>query len=137
MRYLLAIMVSLVTVVSASADEFQLIPLLNERNGSSTTEQLHATLVVNVSKGDIYYCAAVMQGTSPAKLNSVGCGKGTVKAGSIPPGPAALSPYGGQSGAYAGIWKVEPSTSTVTFCGAEEASYGIPRDWHCGAAKLP
>jgi hypothetical protein len=71
----------------------------------------------------------------PIGFDSIECSKAVNKVGTMPPGPAALSPFAHQTAApYPAIWKIDQTNGTLTFCAATEVPAG---GWLCGSSKLP
>ena len=121
-----------------AADQYQIIPLYSLAIRSRP--QVHAALVINAANGDNYTCIASVHQEPPIGFESIKCSKAENKVGSMPPGPAALSPFVHQTAApypaapYPAIWKIDPTNGTLTFCAATEVPAG---GWLCGSSKLP
>src|SRR5215472_1443912 len=80
-----------------AADQYQIIPLYSLAIRSRP--QVHAALVINEANGDNYTCIASVHQEPPIGFESIKCSKAENKVGSMPPGPAALSPFVHQTAA--------------------------------------
>jgi hypothetical protein len=125
--------VLLTLLCATTADQYQITPLYSLAIPGRA--QVHAALILNETNGDNYACSASVHQEMPIGFDSIECSKAVNKVGSMPPGPAALSPFVHQAAApYPAIWKIDPTNGTLTFCAATEVPAG---GWLCGSSKLP
>jgi hypothetical protein len=115
-----------------AADQYQITPLYSL--AIPGRPQVHTALIINETNGDNYTCSAFVHQEMPIGFDSIECSKAVNKVGSMPPGPAALSPFAHQSAApYPAIWKIDQTNGMLTFCAATEVPAG---GWLCGSSKL-
>jgi len=134
MRSTFVLLTLLCTTTAFAADQYQIIPLYSL--AIQGRPQVHAALIINETNGDNYTCAASAHQEMPIGFDSIECSKAANKVGSMPPGPATLSPFAHQTAApYPAIWKIDQNNNgTLTFCAATEVPAG---GWLCGSSKLP
>jgi hypothetical protein len=94
-------------------------------------------LVIDQTSGTIFVCTASYFGDAAANTPILGCVQGKVTIGTMPAGPAELSPFlAARTAAYAAIWKIDQNTGNVTFCGSRAPTAGLV-EWMCSTAALP
>ena len=133
MRSMLVLLTLLSATKAFAADQYQIIPLYSL--AIQGRPQVHGALIINEANGDNYTCSAFVHQEMPISFDSIECSKAVNKVGTMPPGPAALSPFAHQTAApYPAIWKIDQTKGTLTFCAATEVPAG---GWLCGSSKLP
>ena len=133
MRSMFVVLTLLCATKAFGADQYQIIPLYSL--AIQGRPQVHGALIINETNGDNYTCSAFVHQVIPISFDSIECSKAVNKVGSMPPGPAALSPFDHQTAApYPAIWKIDQTNGTLTFCAATEVPAG---GWLCGSSKLP
>jgi hypothetical protein len=133
MRSMLVLLTLLCATKAFAADQYQIIPLYSL--AIQGRPQVHGALIINEANGDNYTCSAFVHQEMPISFDSIECSKAVNKVGTMPPGPAALSPFAHQTAApYPAIWKIDQKKGTLTFCAATEVPAG---GWLCGSSKLP
>ena len=133
MRSMLVLLTLLCATKAFAADQYQIIPLYSL--AIQGRPQVHGALIINEANGDNYTCSAFVHQEMPISFDSIECSKAVNKVGTMPPGPAALSPFAHQTAApYPAIWKIDQTKGTLTFCAATEVPAG---GWLCGSSKLP
>ena len=138
MRSMFVLLTLLCATKAFAADQYQIIPLYSIANLGRP--QVHTALIINETNGDNYTCSASVHQEMPISFDSIECSKAVNKVGSMPPGPAALSPFANQTAApypaapYPAIWKIDQTNGTLAFCAATQVPAG---GWLCGSSKLP
>jgi hypothetical protein len=114
-----------------AADTYQIIPLDTQQAGSLVN--VYEAFVLNTATGDIRYCYVdVDPKPTPNTIDPAACLKDQVVTGTMPPGPADLANYNMQRKvAYAGLWKVDQSTGSVTFCARQDQGLTSASKWVC------
>jgi len=133
MRSIFVLLTLLCATQAFAADQYQIIPLYSIANPGQS--QVHAVIIINETNGDNYTCLGLVHQEIPVSFGSIQCSKAVNKVGSMPPGPAVLSPFSRQTAApYPAIWKIDQTNGMLTFCAATEVPAG---GWLCGSSKLP
>jgi len=133
MRSIFVLLTLLCATQAFGADQYQIIPLYSI--AVQGRPQVHAVLIIDETNGDSYTCSGFVHQEMPISFDNIECSKAVNKVGSMPPGPAALSPFTHQTAApYPAIWKIDQTNGTLTLCAATIFPAG---GWLCGSSKLP
>jgi hypothetical protein len=133
MRSIFVLLTLLCATQAFAADQYQIIPLYSV--AVQGRPQVHAVLIINETNGDNYTCSGFVHQETPISFDNIECSKAVNKVGSMPLGPAALSPFTHQTAApYPAIWKIDQTNGTLTLCAATIFPAG---GWLCGSSKLP
>src|SRR5215469_10471971 len=97
MRSVFVVSTLLCATTAFAADQYQIIPLYSLAIPGRA--QVHTALIINQTNGDNYTCSASVHQEMPIGFDSIDCSKAMNKAGSMPPGAAALSPFAHQAAA--------------------------------------
>jgi hypothetical protein len=119
-----------------AADKYQLFPWNASGGRGGDPGEHYSAIVLNTVSGELYGCNASLQTRPPIKVFGIGCTKGEIKEGSLPPGPGIVT-YGANSRlVMPGVWKVDQINGDVTFCGAPPDSTGLTPNWYCAVTHL-
>jgi hypothetical protein len=133
MRSIFVLLTLVCATQAFAADQYQIIPLYSIAYQGQL--QAHAVIVINETNGDNYACLGLAHQETPVSFGSIQCTRSVSTVGTMPPGPAVLSPFNHQTAApYPAIWKIDQTNGMLTFCAATEVPAG---GWLCGSSKLP
>jgi hypothetical protein len=137
MKTLIALLISVLSIATAAADQYNIIPYATSKPEGSQLETLWRVMVINESKPELAYCQATTKIYSGDCVVSVKCRGQQLKSGSPPVGQ--VTPHGipnetvFQIGGSPPWWGID-QTGALSFCCRNS---NPPNTFSCASTPIP
>jgi hypothetical protein len=136
MRILIALLMAVLSIASASADQYSIVPYATSKPEGSQLETLWRVMVIDESRPGLAYCQAITKLSSGASVVSVKCRGQKLTSGSPPLGQVVAHGIANslfETGGAPPWWGIDQS-GALSFCASNT---NPPNTFSCASTPIP